>query len=112
MERYLDVAEDSNPIPTRFGGSPVRVIDRKNAILALEPRETAEEGAPDCMGSMLAHMLRDGYYRVEIVRMKLQGTEVERAQDGTPTPPLPDGPERRVVVPGVGDPELGGAARP
>ena len=80
MEDFVDISPQSDPIPQRIQGRPIRIVDRRNAILALEPRNDVRQD-PSAAGTLLAHMLRDGMYRVEIVRMDVTGTTIERAGD-------------------------------
>ena len=73
MDAVLDVHPDSNPLPTRFGVRPLRVRDRRNALLALEKRSGSEDGA------LIAHFLVEGMYVVESVQLDIQpGAKVER----------------------------------
>lgn len=79
MDQYVDVSPESDPIPDRFV-RPMRIVDRKNAIIGLEPRRDERDEA-SAVGTLLAHMLRDGLYRVEIVRMDVTKTTIERADE-------------------------------
>lgn len=75
MDDFLDVDPRSNPLPTRFGSTPLRIRDRRNALLALEKREGSQDGA------LIAHFLADGMYVVESVQLDIgPGAKVERQQ--------------------------------